>query len=162
MHYLQFTQENGLPDCVLGHSLGEYSALWAADVFDFETGLAIVKKRGEVMAQITQGGMAAVIGLSLQEVTDILTQSYPALDIANINTDTQIVISGPLSVLEKAQATFEDAFASVVPLAVSGAFHSRYMTPIVRPFADFSDQFAFLPPLWELFFPMRRCMSWLK
>src|SRR5205823_13876450 len=60
---LTFLKKNQKPDYVAGHSLGEYNALFAAEVFDFATGLNLVKKRGELMSEAKNGGMAAVIGL---------------------------------------------------------------------------------------------------
>lgn len=134
MHYQKYLQDNGLPDIVLGHSLGEFNALQAAGVYDFETGLRIVQQRGALMAAMTEGGMAAVIGLELEEVRDILEARFPALDIANINTRQQVVVSGPLDALGAAASEFEEAFATYVPLKVGGAFHSRYMIPAQRAF----------------------------
>jgi trans-AT polyketide synthase/acyltransferase/oxidoreductase domain-containing protein len=117
------------PDRVAGHSLGEYNALLAAGAFDFETGLALVKKRGELIAQCGGGGMAAVIGLSRDRVDEVLkTRGLEALDLANDNAPAQIVIAGPRQDLARAQPHFEAAGAtSYVPLNVSGPFHSRYM-----------------------------------
>lgn len=84
------------PSFVVGHSLGEYNALYAAGVIDFETGLKIVKKRGELMSRAKGGGMAAVIGLREEEVRDVLKENgIESIDIANINSCSQIVISGP-------------------------------------------------------------------
>src|SRR5688572_6488634 len=63
---------NPKPDYVAGHSLGEYSALWAAGAFDFETGLRLVKKRGELMGRIRNGGMLAVVGIDPNTIATIL------------------------------------------------------------------------------------------
>lgn len=127
LSYRQYLETHGVPDMALGHSLGESNALHAAGVFDFETGLNIVKKRCALMATAPKGGMAAVGGLSLDEVKEILSEHCPDLDVANINSRKQIVVSGPLEGIYSAAAVFEDAFAAYLPLRVSGAFHSRYM-----------------------------------
>src|SRR5436853_13137 len=77
------------------NSLGEYNALFAAGVFDFETGLRLVKKRGELMSEATGGGMAAVIGSTLERVHQVLREcGLTGIDVANYNTPTQIVIAG--------------------------------------------------------------------
>ena len=150
LSYFKFLEERENPDIVLGHSLGEFNALLAAGIFDFEDGLKIVKKRGELMAEVKNGGMAAVIGLAIEDVSQILQENYPELDIANINTRNQIVISGPKQLIEKAGETFEEEYASYKLLAVSGAFHSRYMKPVQEKFRNFLQQFNFAEPKLEV------------
>ncbi len=137
LHYQKHLKTNRVPDYILGHSLGEFNALCASGAFDFETGLKIVQKRGELMFSINDTGMAAIIGADYKEVKDILKNNFPDIDIANINTTAQIVISGKLESLEKSADHFEEEGLVYVPLKVSGAFHSRYMTPIVSKFQDF-------------------------
>jgi malonyl CoA-acyl carrier protein transacylase len=132
--YLDYLKENPAPDYVLGHSLGEFNALCAAGVVDFETGLRIVKKRAELMFSISETSMAAVIGATHEEIEEHLTARFPAIDIANINTPAQIVISGPVNDLANAATFFEDECLTYIPLNVSGAFHSRYMTPLKKEF----------------------------
>ena len=66
--YLKKVQQEGKPDFAAGHSLGEYNALFAADVFDFVTGLKLVQKRGAIMAKVEGGGMGAVIGLEPEKI----------------------------------------------------------------------------------------------
>ncbi|MBU3187803.1 ACP S-malonyltransferase [Clostridium estertheticum] len=133
------------PDYLAGHSLGEYSALFAAGVFDFETGLKIVKKRGELMSQATYGGMAAIIGFTSEKIKEIL-QNYKlnTIDIANLNTPTQIVISGPIDNIRNAKDVFEkEGVKAYIILKVSGAFHSRYMSEARDRFELFLEQFKF-------------------
>lgn len=126
--YLHAVEESGRePDAAAGHSVGEYAALFAAGAFDFETGLGLVKRRGELMAQASGGAMAAVIGLSTDRVADLLDERLPQLDLANLNGPTQVVISGPESDIEAGAAVFQEAGARYIRLNVSGAFHSRYM-----------------------------------
>ncbi len=135
------------PKYVAGHSLGEYAALYAAECFDFETGLKIVQKRGALMSQVSGGGMAAIIGKSAQEVADILqTNNLNSIDVANYNSIKQIVISGLKEDVARSKPIFEAAEAKFFPLNVSGAFHSRYMTPARDEFKTFVDQFTFNPP----------------
>ncbi len=134
LSYLNYLKENPAPDYVLGHSLGEFNALCAAGVVDFETGLRIVKKRAELMFSISETSMAAVIGATHEEMEEHLATHFPTIDIANINTPTQIVISGPIDDLAKAVDFFEDECLTYIPLNVSGAFHSRYMTPLKMEF----------------------------
>ncbi|MBH8605513.1 ACP S-malonyltransferase [Thermoactinomyces sp. CICC 10522] len=150
LHYLKKMKETGgKPDYVAGHSLGEYNALFAAGVFDFETGLTLVKKRGELMGRCTGGGMAAVIGLKEAEIAEVLSgNGLDRLDIANLNSPTQIVISGPTEELKRAQAIFGqmEKVRMFVPLKTSGAFHSRYMKEIKAEFASFLNGFTLFAP----------------
>ncbi len=136
------------PSFVAGHSLGEYNALLAASVFDFATGLKLVKKRGELMSQAVGGAMTAVIGLNSEAIKLILKQ-HGLLDItiANYNSYTQIVISGKAPDISKAQPLLEEAGALVViPLKVSGAFHSPYMHSAQEQFEMFLKDFHFSSP----------------
>lgn len=142
LHYLSLDAQ---PNYVLGHSLGEYSALFAAGAFDFITGLKIVQKRGELMSQVYNGGMAAILGLSVDEVRTVLKEKQlDTIDLANINAPAQIVISGLASDIEAALPVFQDAGARrVVPLTVSGAFHSRHMKAAQDEFDQFLSGFSF-------------------
>jgi trans-AT polyketide synthase, acyltransferase and oxidoreductase domains len=147
MYADRLNETNRRPDFVAGHSLGEYVALFAAEVFDFETGLRLVKKRGELMARAAGGGMAAVIGLDRAKVEGVLRKSgLTALDIANLNSPMQVVISGLRADVERAKPVFESAGAMYSVLNVSGAFHSRYMEEARREFEQFLDQFEFFEP----------------
>jgi malonyl CoA-acyl carrier protein transacylase len=138
-------ETNQKPDYLAGHSLGEYNALFAAGAFNFGTGIKLVKKRGELMSQATGGGMAAVIGLSEKEISGILKNNkLESITIANYNTPSQLVISGPKADIDSAQSIFEDSNArKYVPLKVSAAFHSPYMNEAKREFAAFLEGFEF-------------------
>ncbi|WOO37938.1 ACP S-malonyltransferase [Anaerocolumna sp. AGMB13020] len=134
------------PDFVAGHSLGEYNALHAAGAFDFETGLKLVKKRGELMGQASGGGMAAIIGLKENEISHILqTEGLSEIDIANYNCPSQIVISGPKEAILQAKNVFENYTGVKLfsILNVSGAFHSRYMKGSSELFEQFLAEFSF-------------------
>lgn len=137
--YLEKYGSKAPPDYVLGHSVGEYSALFVAGVVDFETGLRLVQKRGALMAEARGGGMAAVIGLTEQAVADILAHpDLRQLAIANYNSPHQLVISGPKDDIVRAEPLFVAGGASHYRiLNVSGAFHTRYMAEAGREFAAF-------------------------
>lgn len=148
LSYLKLKEESGIiPGFVTGHSLGEYNALFAAEVFDFETGLRLVQKRGELMASMKEGGMAAVKGLNEEEIKAILRRHHlEEMDVANYNSHNQIVLSGPKELINKSGHYFEAAGATLYfVLNVSGAFHSRYMLPARNEFAFFLQQFRFNP-----------------
>lgn len=144
-HYFNKVNGSGqLPDYVAGHSLGEYNALLAAGAFDFETGLKLVKKRGELMSQIYGGGMAAVVGLNVERVAQLLRDNHvQSIDIANYNTPSQTVIAGPREDIESVQSIFEDAGGIYIILRVSGAFHSRYMNKVKEELSVYLDGFEF-------------------
>lgn len=149
LSYLKKVKDTGRkPDFLAGHSLGEYNAMLAAGVFDFATGLKLVKKRGELMSRVTNGGMAAVIGFNSDQVLRVLREyRLNAIDIANLNAPTQIVIAGPRSDIERAQRIFEEQGVKMyVILKVSGPFHSRYMAEAKQQFSEYLDSFDLLPP----------------
>jgi malonyl CoA-acyl carrier protein transacylase len=151
LSYLQKSKNEGeqKPDYFLGHSLGEYNALWAAGVFDFETGLQLVQKRGQLMQQAKGGGMAAVIGLSSSQVAAVLEKNNLVdLSIANFNSYLQQVISGPQASITQAKVYFINAGAKLyLSLAVTGAFHSSLMERARIDFATFLEQFTFSEPI---------------
>lgn len=149
LSYLQHMTENpeAKPNYVLGHSLGEYVALFAAEVFDFATGLRLVQKRGALMVDATGGGMAAVLNmLPVEIVKNLAERNINSIDIANYNTAVQTVISGPRVDVECAKPILEAAGARVILLKVSGAFHSRYMQSAASEFASYLAQFQFAAP----------------
>jgi malonyl CoA-acyl carrier protein transacylase len=133
------------PEYLAGHSLGEYNALHAAGAFDFLTGLRLVKKRGELMAETKNGAMAAVIGLSSDRLLGLLHDTgLGALDVANFNSPTQIVLSGPQDEVKRAGPVVQKAGAQLyIQLAVSAAFHSRYMKGTAEAFGKFLEPFDF-------------------
>jgi malonyl CoA-acyl carrier protein transacylase len=137
------------PDFVAGHSLGEYNALLAADVFDFGTGLRIVRERGALMGRVSGGGMAAVVGLAPDRIEAILQSSEAGrrLDVANFNAFDQTVIAGPLDDIAAVRPDFEAAgVRAFTPLKVSAPFHSRYMREPMEAFAVFLANFSFRSP----------------
>lgn len=144
-------QADGMPPpaFVAGHSLGEYNALLAAGVFDFETGLTMVQQRGALMGRVSGGGMAAVIGLSPDRIQEVLAGSDAGrrLDVANFNSLEQTVIAGPQEDLATVRSDFEAAGVKIfTPLNVSAPFHSRYMREPMLEFGVFLERFTFAPP----------------
>src|SRR5688572_23173036 len=138
-----------VPAFVAGHSLGEYNALLAAGVFDFASGLSLVARRGQIMAQVSGGGMAAVIGMEPSAIQDVLNASEAGrrLDVANFNSYDQTVIAGPKDDLATVKAQFEAAgVRAYIPLNVSAPFHSRYMSEAQAEFAASLDTVVFNPP----------------
>ncbi len=145
LEYLDKTETESKPDFVAGHSLGEFNALFAAEVFDFETGLRLVQKRAALMSQAKSGGMAAVIGLKMDEIQSILNKfHFDTISIANYNSRDQIVVSGERKAILDAKKVFEANGAKLYfPLNVSGAFHSPYMSEARAEFAGFISEFQF-------------------
>lgn len=124
-------QDRPQPSFVAGHSLGEYTALVAAGTLSFADALRLARERGRLMQEAgnqASGGMLAVIGLDEATVQSVCQAT--GTEIANINCPGQIAISGPSQVLDKAaQLAKEKGAQRVIPLPVSGAFHSRLMQP---------------------------------
>ncbi|KVE32705.1 ACP S-malonyltransferase [Burkholderia sp. TSV86] len=147
LSYLKALQNDPSPPaCVAGHSLGEYSALLAAGAFRFDVGLAIVKKRAELMSDAPAGGMAAVLDCPLDALKGCLRDAgVDGIDIANYNADSQIVIAGARTELAAAFAAFDERNVRYVPLRVSAAFHSRHMAPLVDAFRAFLRGIEFRP-----------------
>jgi len=135
------------PDFVAGHSLGEFNALLAAECFDFETGLKLVKKRGELMSQASGGGMAAILGSNEAAIRRILQDNnFTDIELANFNTPSQIVVSGAKEQMDQASDIFNNADIKFIPLNTSGAFHSRLMQASKEEFEDYLNQFEFSNP----------------
>jgi malonyl CoA-acyl carrier protein transacylase len=143
-------EQNGgtRPDYVAGHSLGEYNALLAAGVFDFTTGLALVKERGRIMSAVRGGGMAAIVGLTPERIEEVLasTDEGRRLDVANFNSFEQTVIAGPKEDLDAMRPAFKAAGGRAIPLNVSAPFHSRYMRAAEEEFTAFVRRFELRPP----------------
>ena len=141
------------PQAAAGHSLGEYTALAAADVFDFFAGLGLVAARGRAMAQAAErelSGMVAVLGVDqdrAEEAAASRRDQEGSLWVANLNAPGQIVIAGGLDDLEWfAEHGGEYGARRVVPLKVAGAFHSPFMEPAVEPLAEAADRVSFGAP----------------
>jgi [acyl-carrier-protein] S-malonyltransferase len=152
---LQVAREQGLLDSVVaaaGHSLGEYSALVAARVLTPRDALLLVQRRAELMqeaGELRSGAMTAVIGLELPQMESILdeSQSEGIVVAANINSPDQIVISGEARAVKAAQELARERGAKrVIPLVVSGAFHSPLMRGVAKGLAPLMGKTEFLTP----------------
>ncbi|WP_068672431.1 ACP S-malonyltransferase [Oceanobacillus sp. Castelsardo] len=136
------------PVMTVGHSLGEYSALVAAGAISFENALPLVATRGKLMENAFpkgKGTMAAVLGLSEQEIAKAIQPiTDEVVDIANLNCPGQIVISGSKEGIEMASKLLKENGAKrVLPLNVSGPFHSRLMKSANEEFSNYLNQIEF-------------------
>lgn len=136
------------PAFVAGHSLGEYTALVAAYALDLSDAVLLVRERGRLMYEAglrNPGSMLAVIGLDEETVKDVCLQT--GTEISNVNCPGQIVISGAAQALAEANKLAKARGARVViPLKVSGAFHSALMEPVIAEFANIVSNVRFRPP----------------
>ena len=143
--------------CFAGHSLGEYSALYAAGVVSAEDCLRLVAKRGDLMereGRANPGGMRAVVGLEIGEVEDILAgyAGPGVVTAANHNTPQQIVISGSIEALDSVTPLAEAKGAKVIALNVSVANHSPLVANAVPDFARFMEDIVFAAPVTPVYF----------
>ncbi len=123
-------QNNIIPEVVAGHSLGEFSSLVAAGVLNFESAVKLVRTRGELMdkaAPAGTGGMAAIIGLDIEEIEKACQEDEGIVVVANVNSPVQVVISGEKNAVERVGRSLEGKAKRVVFLNVSGPFHSPLM-----------------------------------
>ncbi len=135
-----------LPECLAGHSLGEYNALQASGAISFKDGLKMVKKRGELMSRAPKGAMAAILGSTENKIEWLLKNNdLSTVDVANYNLHDQTVISGLEEDIAKAQSIFSEGNIKFIPLNANGAFHSRYMKPAATEFKKYIHQFTFSP-----------------
>lgn len=131
------------PECVAGHSLGEYGAYYAAGVVDFATAMKLIDKRAREMnaaAETTKGAMTAVIGMSKEDILDTIEKIDGMVSVANYNSPAQIVITGEAEAVAKANEALKEAGAKrVIPLPVSGGFHSMLMQEASVKFSEILD-----------------------
>ncbi len=145
LSYLAKARTDPKPDYVLGQSAAEYDALFASGVVDFETGLKLVKKRGELMAQVKGGAMAAVIGLTENKIDEILMENnIESVYIADYHSTYQSVISGPRGDIVRAEPIFLNNGAKYYyVLNANGAFHTPYMEEVKKEFMNYLEKFEF-------------------
>ena len=128
-------KEKGInPDFVAGHSLGEYSSLYAAGFLNEVDTLKLISARGKIMSEAKiEGSMAAILGLSSNEVENICNNIDGVIEAVNYNEPKQIVVAGEKDVIEKSLEIFKEKGARrALPLAVSGPFHSSLMKPVAE------------------------------
>ena len=146
---IQQTTNNDFPSLsfVAGHSLGEYTALVAAEALSLADAARLVRERGRLMYEAGQknpGSMLAILGLDEKVVEDICLHS--GTEISNMNCPGQIVISGTVEALAEASNLAKMKRARSIPLKVSGAFHSTLMESIINEFGQVISSFAFHSP----------------
>lgn len=121
-------------DLVAGHSLGEYTAHLVAGTFSFSNALHLVRFRGELMSATENGTMSAIIGLEAEKIKSVLGEINGTVVTANFNSPGQTVISGEVSAVKKVGERLKEEGGRVIPLSVSGAFHSPLMEEVFEPF----------------------------
>jgi len=141
---LDALKDNGFkPTYVAGHSLGEITALYCADVFSFEDCVSLIKKRSHLMVNAGKGSMAAVIGFDRNEL-DLVVQKIEDIVIANDNSSSQVVLSGSTEALDNLSR--EISCKRFLKLNVSGAFHSPFMKEPSEQFSEYLKQVKFKNP----------------
>ena len=128
------------PDYVAGHSLGEYCAMYTAGVMSLETTLKAIQKRADLMGQTKGGAMAAVLNATEEVLKAGLAEGSKVgyVDVANYNSPAQVVITGDENAVKAAgDYVLANGARRVVPLAVSGAFHSKFMENAGKEFESF-------------------------
>ena len=137
----------------MGLSLGEVTALTAAGVFDFSTGLKVVAERGRLMQQACEksiGGMAAIIGEERPRVAELCAEF--GIEAANFNAPGQIIVSGDKTKVDALVAAAKDkGLKRVMALNVAGAYHSRLMEPARASFAEYLAGVTFNHPMFTVF-----------
>lgn len=131
------------PSYTAGHSLGEYCAMYAAGVMSLETTLKAIQKRADLMGSTKGGAMAAVLNASEESLNESLKEASEIgyVDVANYNSPAQVVITGDEAAVAKAgELLLAKGARRVVPLAVSGAFHSKFMENAGHEFEKFAAE----------------------
>ncbi len=134
------SQLNITPDYTAGHSLGEYCAMYTAGVMNLDDTLKAIQKRAELMSTVKGGSMAAIINASEEQLNSGLAEGrkFGYVDVANYNSSAQVVITGDTAAVKVAgDHMLANGVRRVVPLAVSGAFHSKYVREAGEKFKEF-------------------------
>ena len=134
------------PDVVMGHSIGEYVAACIAGVFSLEDGLKLVAARGRLMQSLPQGGAMIAVMDSVEHLETLLQSYGEEVAIAAINGPQNVVVSGCKKAVEEITATLESREIKVTSLAVSHAFHSSLMEPMLAEFAQITAEVCYSSP----------------
>lgn len=140
-----------------GHSVGEYSALYAAGILSLQDAVRLVKKRGELMDTAVpagEGGMAAILGLDSEQIKNVCAEASSAgiVEPANFNAPGQIVIAGTAAGIAQACIVAKEAGAKrALPLQVSGPFHSSLMRQAAEPFVEALDNVEWSEPAFDVY-----------
>ncbi|MEO7323240.1 MAG: ACP S-malonyltransferase [Dokdonella sp.] len=146
-YFKRLKDSDAQPDYLVGHSLGEFNALLAAQCFSFEVGLKLVQMRGQLMSQVSGGGMAAVLNSTPEQIDAVLKENgLENVELANFNTPTQVVISGLKEEVAAAQALLQKGRVLFFPLNTSGAFHTRFLGEAQQEFRAFLHTFELQAP----------------
>ncbi len=145
---LDSLKDNGFkPTYVAGHSLGEITALYCADVLSFEDCVSLIKVRSQLMQSAVTGSMAAVIGFDRNQL-DLLVKKIEDVVIANDNSSSQVVLSGSNEALNNVSR--EISCKRFLKLNVSGAFHSPFMDEPATKFSEYLNQMKFNDPAFPV------------
>jgi len=149
--YILYRLLGEAPVMAAGHSLGEYSALLCAGVFKFEEAVLLVHKRGKYMQEavpVGKGGMAAVMGIEVEKIVECINEIDGIVDIANLNSPTQVVISGEKTALETLINNLNARKVKFLP--VSAPFHSELMLPAEKKLSEDLDKIHFEAPAFPV------------
>lgn len=147
LRYRDWAAQGASPQMLAGHSLGEYTALTAAGVFSFATGLQLVQRRGILMGNNRGGGLVAVLGIDADTVARMIEEErLGGLEIANINSPDQVVVGGMKNRLQDLLDYCSERAIRAVPLKVSGAFHTSHMKEAAEEFSASVDKIHFSQP----------------
>tara|TARA_B100001989_G_scaffold252433_1_gene234444 strand:+ start:66 stop:962 length:897 start_codon:yes stop_codon:yes gene_type:complete len=140
-------EKNFAPTYVAGHSLGEITALYCADVFSFEDCVSLIKVRSELMANVGKGSMAALIGFDRDQLALLVDESDDVV-IANDNSSSQVVLSGSEEALDNISKKI--SCKRYLKLNVSGAFHSPFMNDPSTKFSEYLKKIKFNNPTYPV------------
>ncbi|MEO1590397.1 MAG: SDR family NAD(P)-dependent oxidoreductase [Cyanobacteria bacterium J06632_22] len=140
-----------VPDGVLGHSVGEYAAAYAAGVFTLDDGLRLIAARGRLMQSLPSGGGMTAVMVPAAQVAELLEIfGCDGVEIATINGPNNTVISGDLASLEQVSQALNNRGFTTKPLRVSHAFHSALMEPMLEEFGQLAQSMTFNPPMVDV------------
>ena len=134
------------PAAVLGHSVGEYAAACVAGIFTLEEGLRLLAERGRLMDELPAGGAMASVFTTPEQVAEAIRGRSQELVVAAVNGSRQVVLSGAESALSEVLDTFAAAGVAAKRLAVSHAFHSPLLTPMLDEFEKYAGQVSYRAP----------------
>ncbi len=152
---LACAREKGIDaSAVAGHSLGEYAAMVAASMLTMEDGFKLIKARADAMGRCAEqqdGAMAAIVGLTAEEVASVCEETPGYVLPVNYNSTAQTVIAGERTAVAEASETFVAMGKRAIPLAVSAAFHSKLMQPAADEFYEAAKNFSFAKPKLDFY-----------
>jgi len=149
--YKILVDENVIPDSLLGHSLGEFSAVVAGGCITFEQGIRLVKRRGELTGNVNvEGSMVAVLGVEYSKVEEIVNELEFPVTVANYNSPKQVVISGKEEDLTRSCKKLRGESAKCIRLDVTGPFHSPFMKDAENELKAYINRYDFSDPKYPV------------